>query len=235
MITQVYHKKNELLEVSFFKDKECTEAFYFKYAKNLYIDGLNGDITPLIKLNAYDFRIFTPYLPNDYRNTKTLDDITPNLSKYIPTDNAVLFLSEEDFNQYKDMFPTYYSLWFENGIPEIDDIEFRDLMNEFLSYKKITIFLPHGTQSELQKAKEILKELREKYGVEKVNLCVLHWFLFPTTESCCRKMLIQNLGFNKIITTNSTGILKPENSTERLQVIDVKEIFEEYLNENNLI
>ena len=39
--------------------------------------------------------------------------------------------------------------------------------------------------------------------------------------------------FNKIITTNSTGIL-PVQDTERLQVIDCKEIFEEYLKENNL-
>ena len=38
--------------------------------------------------------------------------------------------------------------------------------------------------------------------------------------------------FNKIITTNSTGIL-PVQDKERLQVIDCKEIFEEYLKENN--
>jgi hypothetical protein len=37
---------------------------------------------------------------------------------------------------------------------------------------------------------------------------------------------------NKIITTNSTGIL-PVQDTERLQVIDCKEIFEEYLKESN--
>ena len=40
--------------------------------------------------------------------------------------------------------------------------------------------------------------------------------------------------FNKIITTNSTGILEVQN-TERLQVIDCKEIFEEHLNGNNLM
>ena len=36
-----------------------------------------------------------------------------------------------------------------------------------------------------------------------------------------------------MFTNKSTGILKPEDSTERLQVIDAKEIFEEYLKENN--
>ena len=30
------------------------------------------------------------------------------------------------------------------------------------------IFLPHGTQSELQKANKVSKELKEKYGVEEV-------------------------------------------------------------------
>jgi predicted dehydrogenase len=43
-----------------------------------------------------------------------------------------------------------------------------------------------------------------------------------------------NVFWNKLITTNSTGILKPEDSNERLQVIDCKEIFEERVKENNL-
>ncbi len=61
----------------------------------------------------------------------------------------------------------------------------------------------------------------------------LNCFLYPTTESACRRYLIENsYFFNKIITTNSTGILEPQNS-ERLQVIDCKEIFEDYLKENN--
>jgi hypothetical protein len=42
------------------------------------------------------------------------------------------------------------------------------------------------------------------------------------------------LPFNKIITTTSTGILRPKDSSERLQVIDAKEIFEEHLNQKKL-
>lgn len=288
---QIHHKRNELFEVQFYKDKECTEAFDFKNAKNLYIELINGDITLLLQIGQlyhekpYDFTIFTPYIPNTVKrffvngNTyqsgskvKTLNDITPNLSKYIPKDNAVLFLGANDFSQYKDMMPTYYTLWFENGIPEINDIDCRDLMNEFLSFKKVTIFLPHGTQSKLQKAEEVEKELMEKYGVEEVNLCVLRCFVDDIynynssflddfykqnyndayNELCgmeCKPDMTKNeykkqfeiekknhkreCYINKIITTNSTGILKPKDSNERLQVIDCKEIFEEYLKENN--
>ena len=127
---------------------------------------------------------------------------------------------------------------------------------------EITIFLTHGTQSELQKAEEVAKELKEKYGVEEVNVVVLHWFTFkealqtaklPSTlqvfkdtapkqviEVCerdgwdvvYRGLKQRDYPINKIITTNSTGILPVENN-ERLQVIDCKEIFEEYLKENN--
>ena len=128
-----------------------------------------------------------------------------------------------------------------------DNILYRVLSNkkkrEILSvteFKKITIFLPHGTQSELQKKEEVEKELKEKYGVEEVNLFVLHcfgkiWyfndsnmymFCFTKTSDLINDIV---LNFNKIITTNSTGILPVQQDNERLQVIDCKEIFEEYL------
>ena len=44
-------------------------------------------------------------------------------------------------------------------------------INEFVKnpINKITIFLTHGTQSEIQKANEVAKELKEKYGIEEVS------------------------------------------------------------------
>ena len=51
ILQTINHKRNEIQDVELFKDKECTEAFDFKNAKNLYIDGLNGDISPLLKLH----------------------------------------------------------------------------------------------------------------------------------------------------------------------------------------
>lgn len=233
---QIHYKKNELQEVEFYADKECTEAFDFTNAKDLYIGLRDGDITPLtaisdeIRRNA---NIHTPYIPQNQKplpdNIKTLDDITPNLSKYIPEDNAVLFLSEDDYDKYRNCFTQKPAELFSHYIP---------------LKVKYTIFLPHGTQSELQKAEEVAKELMEKYGVEEVNLCALHFFvekkhIIKTLRPSRADRMYNNeiygyemkkicKNINKIITTNSTGIL-PVQDTERLQVIDSKEIFEEYL------
>lgn len=245
---QIHHKRNELFEVQFYKDKECTEAFDFKNAKDLYIELKDGDITPLVAIHLNDTlavkthnKLYVSYFPYNFErykaifDFKTLDDLIPNLSKYIPEDNAVLFLSEESFFNYEKCF---------KGLDLVASLE--KLNTGIVSYKKITIFLPHGTQSKLQKANKVAKELMEKYGVVKVNLCVLHCFVKHTyytllnadkendalyTEYCGKKTMNYPY-FNKIITTNSTGIL-PVQNTEHLQVIDCKEIFEEYLKENN--
>jgi hypothetical protein len=252
---QIYHKKNELFEVEFYKDKEYTEAFDFTNAKNLYIDGLNGDLSPLIGLDLenINFYVYTPYLPKQLqiytRNIKTLDEITPNLSKYIPEDNAVLFLSEEDkmrfyVNEFSQKVFSKTPLVSQYCIDKGDFPRnivyghFNDNNSSYTLngkqkgvhpiYRKIKIFLPHGTHSELQKANEVAKELKEKYGVEEVNLFALHWF-YKNEDYDVISFLLYNKIFNKIITTNSTGILKPEDSNERLQVIDCKEVFEDSL------
>ena len=272
----INHKKNEIQEVEFFKDAECTEDFDFMDKKDLYIGGLNGDITPLVRLRnqaATWQNIYTPYLCEQFKyyepldKIKTLNDITPNLSKYIPEDNAVLFLSEEDMKEYKDCFPnSHVGLYINDG--KNDEVfianNTESLINGVVEVKKgnTIIFLEHGTKSETQKAEEVAKHLWKNFGI-KPNLYVLHWFfnydghiesdntfckgLSDTAleEDVCCTSAIRSLddyeeclyinNINKIITTNSTGILKPEDSTERLQVIDAKEIFEEYLNGNNLI
>ena len=243
MITQIHHKKDEFFAVNFFEDAECTIPFDFKGKKHLYIETKDGDITPLIALDQQTLTpiiIYVPYTTycfyaNDLR-IKTLNDITPNLSKYIPEDNAVLFLSEEHI-PYSD---TQFSINFQMHYPN-----FEIFKNSNDKPNKLTIFLPHGTQSELQKANEVAKELKEKYGVEEVNVFVLHCFISLYGGVNYINAFVSRGGdfpefysfgdfFNKIITTNSTGILRPEDSSERLQVIDCKEFFEEYLKENNL-
>ena len=279
MITQIHHKKNELFEVEFYKDKECTETFDFTGKKNLYIELINGDITPLIALDkitptdrSLGITAYVPYIPNvkiitNNLRIKTLDDITPNLSKYIPEDNAVLFLSGEklslvDYDDYYNMFSGYRDIEFEGkiieGMPyhpqiygihtigdrvsvhkhEHDIDDYTNFTLNILKGNKITIFLSYGIESELQKAVEVKKELKEKYGVEEVNLCVLHWFAKEIYELKQNKngsyTSARKYDFNEIITTNSTGILKAKDFRKRLQVIDCKEIFEEYLKENNL-
>lgn len=196
MLTRIYHKKNELFQVEFYQDEKCTNLIkhlpYSENAKksdinNFYIKLKEGDITPitsLLRLSGYvsDY-FYTPYVPSCQSNqVKTLDDITVNLSKYIPEDNAVLFLSEGDKEKYQNYFPNQHiGLYIDDGKNDkeftADNIE--SLISGIADVKKgnITIFLPHGTESELKKANEIARELKEKHGVEEVNLFVLHCFI----------------------------------------------------------
>ena len=107
MLTKIYHKKNELFQVEFYQDKECTNLIkHLPYSENskksdinnFYIELKEGDIAPitsLLSLSGYvnDY-FYTPYVPSCQSNqVKTLDDIAVNLSKYIPEDNVVLFFS----------------------------------------------------------------------------------------------------------------------------------------------
>lgn len=282
MLTQIYCKKNELQEAESFQDKECTVPLDFTGKMHLY---LQADISALLELLAThqvkpEAEIFVPRLPNSWyelslqdciaNKVQTIDDITLNLSKYIPEDNAVLFLSEEDKEQYAKCVlaktnSSYMVAIFDNFILCSYDKQFPK------NYKNATIFLPNGTQSELQKAIEVAKYLWENFGI-KPELFVLHCFKSYWRDSIFHPKNIDNLrqafgsdftqdtnlngfsgiqikdyeylndcrtkwkayfcNFNKIITTNSTDILEPQN-TERLQVIDCKEIFEEYLKEGN--
>ena len=121
MLTQIYHKQNEIFETEFFKDKECTQLItdWSEYENaEIYIKLKDGNITPLLMLPT-EISIYTPYLlkeikeqllgifEKDCTSLYTLDDITPNLSKYIPEDNAVLFLSEEEYNESKISFQNH--------------------------------------------------------------------------------------------------------------------------------
>jgi hypothetical protein len=295
---KIYHKRNELLEVDFFKDKEYTKAFDFTDAKDLYIELKGGDLAALFTLSQ-EFNkfldnenerqyLYIPYLPSNYKTLdgikalqrsnygtkalpqiKTLADIT-NFSKYIPEDNAVLFLSSEDCKRYMQCFQSrHIGLYANDGLDKVTLEGSIDAINEFVKnpIKKATIFLSHGTKSELQKASKIAKELKEKYGVEEVNVFVLHCFvsnIYEYNSSFADDFYKQNFQdaydelcgmgckpnvskkeykiqfekeklhhkqecfINKIITTNSTNILEPQDN-EKLQVIDCFDIFNDAL------
>jgi hypothetical protein len=273
---QIHHKKNKQGIIEF------TNSFESQY---LYLEKLDAEVLFELSMRVNNNTVFIPspctisgttlhYIKECWQDNCPdssfvfLDDTTPNLSKYTPKDNAVLFLSEEDKNKHKDKFQKSCVFLFDDlkntkyirsdycgrcdvieGIADDYRCDCDELYCGYIEYEKITIFLSHGTQSELEKAEEVAKELREKYGVEKVNVIVLHCFIpFNTTKKWTigepvdfeeftlqdeiypANKMIKHI--NKIITTNSTGIL-PVEDNERLQVIDCKEIFEEYLKENN--
>ena len=200
---KIYHKRNELLEVEFYQDKDCKIPFDFTDVKDLYIELKDGDlnpfldITPFLQLYPYtEFcNLYLPYFPNvaavdflpSFKNIYTLDDITLNLSKYIPEDNAVLFLSGENCEKYMQCFQgRYIGLYANDGLDKVTLKESIDAINEFVKnpIKKATIFLSHGTKSELQKANEVAKELKEKHGVEEedFNSAMMHFNLMHDPE-----------------------------------------------------
>ena len=238
MLTQIYHKQNEIFETEFFKDKECTQLItdWSEYENaEIYIKLKDGNITPLLMLPR-EISIYTPYLlkeikeqllgifEKDCTSLYTLDDITPNLSKYIPEDNAVLFLSEEEYNESKISFQNHKIFCHQTGC--YGSFEIMDCYNSnvcysesALKYKKLTIFLQHITQETIQKANEVAKELKEKYGVEEVNLFGLHCFC---DIDYIRKTEL--LFLDKSIQTRKS---------RRLEVIDCFDIFQDHLKENN--
>ncbi|CAB4135833.1 hypothetical protein UFOVP286_79 [uncultured Caudovirales phage] len=186
MLTRIYHKKNELFQVEFYQNEECQQVFNFENIKNLYIELKDGDCTPIFSLSNklwslnIKANIFTPawYLGlydgiSPQTPLITLNDVLDDidLSKYIPKDNAVLFLSEGEANKHSNNCEAWFL--YQKDFPARQfnsEMDIRD-------WKAITIFLTHGTESELKKANEIVQELKEKYGVYEVNVFVLHCFV----------------------------------------------------------
>lgn len=177
-----------------------------------------------------------------------LDDI--DLSKYISKDNAVLFLSEEDviFQPKVGKGLVWKSIAYTNHkgkgryrfreIPYPEVYETLECLKNRVIANKITIFLTQGTEAELKTANEIAQELKEKYGVDEVNLFVLHCFGYLygddyiivgfKKENNFNTRLILDKFIDKVIATNPTGISEPQDE-KRLQILDCHDIFNDYL------
>jgi hypothetical protein len=264
-----YHK-NSKFEIVFENLDEIKED------DNILLRLKEGDLSPLFYTTCfYKRKIFIPYIPeiddiamveimhrdgfgqsfspqfttfdlssiNDYYY---FDYILPKWN--ISEDSAVLFLSEEDCDRYNknDDCDTYF-VYPCGLLPRVcsSDMDITD-------YKNISIILPQlhaGDKScpyHIENVNKFCKELKEKYGVERIELFVSHCFGYLDVldwENCKGKMetLIyfqakQNddydavvydsikLVADKITTTNSTGILEVQKS-ERLEVIDCVEFF----------
>jgi hypothetical protein len=252
MITKIYHKKNELFQVEFYQDEKCQQAFDFENIKNLYIELKDGDCTPIFSLSNklwslnIKANIFTPtwYLGlydgiSPQTPLITLNDVLDDidLSKYIPENNAVLFLSEEDKEKYCNTLLENVCIF---SLKDLETWEFKYLndFGEIETPKKATIFLTHGTEAELKTANEIAQELKERYGVDEVNLFVLHCFGYLygddyiivgfKKENNFNTRLILDEFIDKVIATNSTGISEPQDE-KRLQILDCYDIFNDYL------
>jgi hypothetical protein len=250
MLTRIYHKKNEQFNIEFFQDKECQQAFNFENVKNLYIELIEGDCTPIFKLSnklwslSIKAKIFTPtwYLGfydgiSSQTPLITLNDLeNMDFSKYIPTDNAILFLNEDDADKYADECEAWFL--YQENLPTKELNSQMDIRD----YKKITIFIENYTESEIRKTIDIAKELKEKYGIEEVNVFALHCFAnLYGGENYINLTAVIDKGngspihlffkvINKIIITNSTCNSRTQNK-KRLQIIDCYNIFNDYLEE----
>ena len=85
----------------------------------------------------------------------------------------------------------------EQYLPKGVELDFYKKISETITINTsgLTLFLPHGTQSELQKANEVAKELKEKYGVEEVNLFALHCFVQRSNQFGSQALFIYKQGF----------------------------------------
>lgn len=114
--------------------------------------------------------------------------ITPDWSEYIAKDNAVLFLSEEDYNKYKDLYPENYpsegKMFNKNQKFFIKNDKIPYLIKrvpspicEWGDYTKVSIILPSIHSKNIQEISNIAKDLKEDYGVEYVEVVATHRFI----------------------------------------------------------
>ena len=147
--------------------------------------------------------------------------IVPDWSKYIAKDSAVLFLN---LNKNQKFF-------IKNNIKRVPSP-----ICDWGDFTKVSIVSPSIHSQNIQEINNIAKDLKENYGVEYVEVVAKDFFLATcfTSETyliCLSNHNTQSIGkqynlhiIDKIITTDSTGILEPQKS-ERLEVIECEEFF----------
>jgi len=101
--------------------------------------------------------------------------------------------------------------------------------------KKISIILPSIHSQNIQEISNIAKDLKEDYGVEYVEIIATHCYLkenkfvkYDYTGGYKGKASFRYNNIDKIITTDSTGVLKVQD-TNKLKVIDCEEFFNNFL------
>ena len=173
----------------------------------------------------------------DVNNVSTLGqykNITPDWSKYIAKDNAVLFLSGENANRYSNIsYENFTKIIYENDTFSMQDDSLGYVKNDnVLEWnKKISIILPSIHSQNIQEISNIAKDLKEDYGVEYVEIIAKHCYLkenkfvkYDYTGGYKGKASFRYNNIDKIITTDSSGYLKVQD-TNRLKVIDCQEFF----------
>lgn len=246
-----YHK-NSKQEIVFENLDEIKEG------DNVVLRLKELDLTVLFYLNDMlvekDIRLnslFIPHLCNNYNILNDIDDImkmrvnkiftidNTEISKLepeniiknilpkwnIPEDSAVLFLTKRDRDGYN----------YRDYIMYIDNELCMEIQPES-KYPDMSIIIPEihaedkNCRYHIENINKVCKELKEKYGVERIELFVSHCFGYIDIidlENFQGNMKTYNatrLVIDKITTTNSTGMLEVKKS-DRLDVVDCVEFF----------
>ena len=172
-------------------------------------------------------------------NQVFIQNITPDWSKYIAKDNAVLFLSETDARKYKNIQQNIYVLSNDGTICNLLDkegiIPSQNRSVILHHFRKISIILPSIHSKNIQEISNIAKDLKENYGVEYVEVIATHCYLkenkfvkYDYTGGYKGEASFRYNNIDKIITTDSTGDLEVQDCAN-FKVIDCEEFFTNFL------
>lgn len=226
--------------------------YYSEFAGNLYLPNWSsGDSASHFNIITHlpqNKKITFFFLDNDIvefckNNIKSINkdglfNITPDWSKYIAKDNAVLFLSGEDANRYSNIsYENFTKIIYENDTFSMQDDSLGYVKNDnVLEWnKKISIILPSIHSKNIQEISNIAKNLKKNYGVEYVEIIATHCYLkenkfvkYDCTGGYKGKASFRYNSIDKITTTDSTGVLKVQD-TDKLKVVDCEEFFTNFL------
>ena len=122
--------------------------------------------------------------------------ITPDWSKYIAKDNAVLFLSDEDADRYSNSYDDVNLVTYKNAVYHLED------ENVFKRSGKTSIILPSIHSQNIQEISNITNDLKENYGVEYVEIVTLDCYL-KNLYTEYRIRFYRNIDFKKYRDVNT--------------------------------
>lgn len=240
---KIEHTKNELGEIQFTNEWNDPENKYILYIRD-------GDLTPLISIDDKIRQrgiIFVPYIPQTAlptpTNIKTFDDIIPDFSPYIDKDSVVLFLSYKEAKSYtqqgqrvqgnRENFIFHNSKFYRIYTDTFSSVSLDIMMlddPDIFAYQSITLIIPSLHSGNIQEINNICKDLKEKHGVERIEVVATHCFIKKSIYSSdigdidrfYDSVMITNSVFSLYpIGIHKIGIMRPL----QVQVIDCKEFF----------
>ena len=163
--------------------------------------------------------------------------MTPTIDQYISEHSAVLYLNDREALKYakhsskKCYTSNMYSLGkadYKNLITI--DSSLKLAFKDFTCVKKVCICVSELHSKNIQGINNATKDLKDSYGVGTVDVLAIHTHIHGIRDfqekliyNYVSQMPGQYLAFDKLATTNSTGIHGVQNSS-RLQVIDSLEL-----------